>query len=129
MIEKKITNYFAIGALLIIVHKIESYLTGEYLMDPAYGIIATLLSEEKNVYIALILLLFTIFLFIYLVSLGTKFAHIVFIIAGILFTHEIHHLIRSFIYSTYYPGTATGLVCFFFSFFYWKCLLSKKLDN
>ena len=117
---------FALGASLLILHKVESYFAGEFDVDPSYAAVARMLADPHNVFVALVVTLGLIFVLVYLSAVGGRKRLLVFILAGLLFSHEIHHLIRSVIQSSYYPGTVTGTLCFLYSIFYWRNLFSRQ---
>ena len=111
---------FFIGSVLMVVHKLESLWQGEYLIDPNYAAMAGYLAEPKYALVALIVTLVMNYALVLGMSHGGRGPLVVFGVAAVVYSHEIHHFVRSLVRGGYYPGTATGVVVAAFSVVFWR---------
>lgn len=111
---------FFIGSVLMVVHKVESLWQGEYLIDPNYAAMASYLADPKHALVALIVTLVMNYAIVLGMSHRGRGPLVVFGVAAVIYTHEIHHFVRSVFRGEYYPGTATGVVVVLLSVVFWR---------
>ncbi|EKD62037.1 MAG: hypothetical protein ACD_52C00322G0004 [uncultured bacterium] len=121
MINKRLQNLFLVGAILEILHMpLELWLFGldhsvysdaRAVFDFMQEKLSYFSSNSDESFIILIGMFgFFWLLTTYLMLNGKKWQLVVVIFFSLLFISEVHHLIRSIIKTSYYPGTLIGLV-------------------
>ncbi len=106
-------DVFGLSILVMVLHKVESWITGEFDACPVY-LTTGRARWAKNVREAQFTMFVATFLgMLILVWLAFKGGHWPMLMLGIWIAqgqHELHHTAKSLSRRRYYPGTATGLV-------------------
>ena len=134
MISKKLKLLFLLSIPLFITHGLEEYFTGFFNIDPIFKFVFQYF-ENMTVFQATFLL-FQIMLWLFLITfffliLGGKWPLRLMVILGVVLIFELHHIIRTIVEWSYYPGTITALLFPILAFFFWKELINnfKELET
>lgn len=105
---------FGLTVVLMLVHKVESYLTAEFDHCPVYltAARASWATDVRRVnFVVFVGTLLAMLMVLYLVMLGGRWPLLLLTVWLAQGLHEWHHAAKSLAQRSYYPGTATGL-CF-----------------
>jgi hypothetical protein len=104
---------FGLTILFMLIHKVESYLTGEFDQCPVYltAARASWATDVRRVnFVVFVGTLLTMMTVLYLVLLGGHWPLLLLAIWLAQGQHEWHHAAKSLAQRSYYPGTVTGLL-------------------
>ena len=116
---------FLIAILLMAAHKLECWLTSEWLVSPFFRFLiarATRHDEGEVVFLVFIAWLFGGLLMGWLVLLGGWGPIVALAVWGLTFVLEWHHIFRSIARRGYYSGLVTSIAYVSFGPIYWYSL-------
>lgn len=124
VLSKKMKGYFFLSLLLMLLHKVESYQTNEWVYSPVYKFILSLgFDKGPLVFLTFVSILFLGLFWCFLVISWRWGQWCLLFFWGLTFILELHHFVRTLIAGEYYSGLITGLLYCCFGFLYWKELL------
>lgn len=126
MISDRLKNIFLISIPLFIIHGVEEYITGFYLISPIFKVLF-IGQRFENIYQSAFftfhIMLWLCLIISYLLLIGGKWVIRLMVLLGLIYIFEIHHIIDALIVRDYYPGLITSFVFPIIAFFYWKELV------
>lgn len=112
---------FLISIFLMVIHKIESYITNEYNACPFYINLINKLYQNSIGEIIFLVFCFTFLFFmfiIYSINCDNNLFKYLVLIYAFTFIHETHHLAKTLKYKNYYSGTISAIIYFLFGFLF-----------
>ena len=131
---KRLQTLFLISIPLVIAHGLEEYFTGFYNVDSIFHFMFRYfqnMSIFQATFLLFQIMLWFLLVISYLVLIRGKWLLSLMTFLGLIYIFEIHHLIKSLVSWTYYPGAITALLFPVIGFLFWKELIHnwKQIKN
>ncbi len=126
MISKSLQNLVLIAVVVLIIHGIEEYVTGFYVVDKVFlFLIAPLvnMSVPQAAFLVFQVMLWILLVVSMLLLRGQAWIFRLLAVLGVILVLEAEHLLIALAIWSYYPGSFTALAFPVLSFLYWKQLL------
>ena len=125
-VSKKMWIYLIISFLLMVIHKIECFFTGEYLVAPFFKWIQGYVhSIPEAIFFTFIFWFFLLMIVVILLLRGGLWPLILLSLYGLMFAVEFHHILRSVESRAYYSGSFSAVAFILWGIPYWRELISN----
>ena len=129
---RTLRSIFFLSIPIFIVHGIEEYVMGFTKIDPIFRFIfqpVLSMSTDQGTFLVFQIMLWLLLIVSALLLLGEKWQRRLFIIPGIFYIVEVHHLIETIMRQSYYPGSLTAIAFPVLAFFFWKEYLHASTSH
>jgi hypothetical protein len=138
LVSSRMLAYFAGAVVIMLAHKIECWLTAEWLESPFFQAVTTSSLARGNTvedsFGEAIFITFVVWLFAglgmgLLLLRGGRGPLIALGIWGLTFILEWHHIARALVAGEYYTGLFTSMAYLPFGFLYWRALVAEFKEH
>jgi Protein of unknown function with HXXEE motif len=121
---RKMRWWFLISFLLMIAHKIESFMFDEWAYSPVYQYFLSFdMDPGRLLFLTFVTTVFAGLAWCFIIIFWRYGPALFLSFWGLTFFFELHHLIRAWRSESYYAGVYTSVIYSIFGWFYWRELV------